>query len=75
VDRLVSDGFVVRRDGNLVITDAGRHAAEKLYAARCEALEHLLDSWEPEKYPDLEAALRNLARASVGGKSDPRTLR
>jgi EmrB/QacA subfamily drug resistance transporter len=75
VDRLVSDGFVVRQDGNLVITDAGRHAAEKLYAARCKALEHLLDGWEPGKYPELEAALRNLARASVGDESDARTFR
>ncbi|MCW2942382.1 MAG: Arabinose efflux permease-like protein [Actinomycetia bacterium] len=74
VDRLVSDGFVVRQDGKLVITDAGRHAAENLYAARCKALEHLLDGWEPEKYPELEAALRNLARSSVGDESDARTF-
>ncbi|TNY35624.1 MFS transporter [Thermomonospora catenispora] len=65
VDRLVKAGYVVRRDGRLEITDAGRATAERLFAARNRALERHLAGWSPEDHLELTRLLAELARHSL----------
>jgi hypothetical protein len=50
VDRLVSEGMVVRSNEALVLTHPGRQAADKLFAAGCQGLRELLADWPPEEY-------------------------
>ena len=70
VDRLVEEGMVVRADGTLVLTDAGRAAAERLFAARREGLRELLADWSPEEYAELGELLTKLSRAMLGENAD-----
>jgi DNA-binding MarR family transcriptional regulator len=70
VDRLVAEGMVVRSDGTLVLTDAGRAAAERLFAARREGLRELLADWSPEEYAELGELLTKLSRAMLGADAD-----
>jgi DNA-binding MarR family transcriptional regulator len=70
VDRLVSDGMVVRSDGTLMLTDAGRQAAERLFSARREGLRELLADWSPEEYAELGELLTRLSRAMLGENAD-----
>ncbi len=70
VDRLVDEGMVVRADGTLVLTDAGRTAAERLFAARREGLRELLADWSPEEYAELGELLTRLSRALLGADAD-----
>ncbi|HEX2313454.1 MAG TPA: MDR family MFS transporter [Thermomonospora sp.] len=71
VDRLVRAGYVVRRDGRLEITDAGRATADRLFAARREGLARLVAGWHPEDHPELAELLTALSRDSLGA---PREL-
>jgi EmrB/QacA subfamily drug resistance transporter len=69
-DRLVAEGMVVRADGALVLTDAGRAAAERLFTARREGLRELLADWSPEEYAELGELLTKLSRALLGDDAD-----
>jgi EmrB/QacA subfamily drug resistance transporter len=69
-DRLVAEGMVVRADGALVLTDAGRAAAERLFTARREGLRELLAGWSPEEYAELGELLTKLSRALLGEDAD-----
>jgi len=70
VDRLVSEGMVVRSDGTLVLTDAGHEAADRLFAARREGLRELLADWSPDEYAELGELLTRLSRALLGEDAD-----
>jgi DNA-binding MarR family transcriptional regulator len=74
VDRLVAEGMVVRSDGTLVLTDAGRAAPERLFAARREALRELLADWSPEEYAELGELLTKLSRALLGADADRKLI-
>jgi DNA-binding MarR family transcriptional regulator len=65
-DRLVADGLVERVGDNLVITDAGREVAGRLYEARRKGLSHLLDGWQPERHPELAGLLTKLSQTTLG---------
>jgi DNA-binding MarR family transcriptional regulator len=75
VDRLVSEGMVVRSNGTLVLTDAGRQAADRLFAARREGLRELLADWSPEEYAELGELLTKLSLALLGEDADRRLIR
>jgi EmrB/QacA subfamily drug resistance transporter len=75
VDRLVSDGLVVRSNGTLELTDSGHQAADRLFAARREGLRELLADWSPEEYAELGELLTKLSRALLGEDADRRLLR
>jgi EmrB/QacA subfamily drug resistance transporter len=68
-DRLIADGLVDRAGDKLVITDAGRAVAGRLYEARRKGLTHLLDGWQPERYPELSALLTKLCQTTLGHES------
>jgi EmrB/QacA subfamily drug resistance transporter len=70
VDRLVSEGLVVRSNGTLVLTDSGQQAADRLFAARREGLRELLADWSPEQYAELGELLTKLSRALLGENAD-----
>ena len=70
VDRLVSEGMVVRSNGTLMLTDAGHGAAERLFAARRESLRELLADWSPDEYAELGELLTKLSRALLGEDAD-----
>jgi EmrB/QacA subfamily drug resistance transporter len=70
VDRLVSEGMVVRSNGTLALTDSGRAAADRLFAARREGLRELLADWSPEEYAELGDLLTKLSRALLGEDAD-----
>ncbi len=70
VDRLVSEGMVVRSNGTLVLTGAGHEAAERLFAARREGLRELLADWSPDEYAELGELLTKLSRALLGEDAD-----
>jgi EmrB/QacA subfamily drug resistance transporter len=70
VDRLVSEDMVVRSNGTLVLTDAGRAAADRLFAARRQGLRELLADWSPEEYAELGDLLTKLSRALLGDDAD-----
>ena len=74
VDRLVSEGMLVRSDGTLVLTDAGRAAADRLFAARREGLRELLADWSPEEYAELGDLLTKLSRELLGDDADRRLI-
>jgi EmrB/QacA subfamily drug resistance transporter len=69
-DRLVAEAMVVRQDDTLVLTDAGRAAAERLFTARREGLRELLADWSPEEYTELGELLTKLSRALLGEDAD-----
>jgi EmrB/QacA subfamily drug resistance transporter len=70
VDRLVSEHMVVRSDGILQLTDAGRAAADRLFAARREGLCELLADFSPEQNAELADLLTKLSRALLGEDTD-----
>ena len=70
VDRLVSEGMVVRSNGTLLLTDAGHGAADRLFAARREGLHELLADWSPDEYAELGDLLTKLSRALLGANAD-----
>jgi EmrB/QacA subfamily drug resistance transporter len=70
VDRLVTEGMVVRADGTLMLTDSGHAAADRLFAARREGLRELLADWSPEEYAELGELLTRLSRAMLGEDAD-----
>jgi EmrB/QacA subfamily drug resistance transporter len=75
VDRLVSEGMVVRSNGTLVLTQAGHEAADRLFAARREGLRELLADWSPEEYAELGELLTRLSRALLGEDADRHLIR
>jgi DNA-binding MarR family transcriptional regulator len=64
----------VRDAGVLILTPAGSAASDRVFAARREGLERLLDGWSPEQHADLAQMLDRLARALVGEDADRRLL-
>ncbi|WP_119727141.1 MFS transporter [Thermomonospora amylolytica] len=72
VEQLVRAGYVVRRDGRLEITDAGRATVERLYEARGRALALHLAGWAPEERRELAALLSDLSRDSLDVPADLR---
>ncbi len=74
VDALVTGGLVVRADGMLDLTPAGGAAADRLFAARREALCELLQGFDPEQHADLAAMLSQLSRALLGDDADRQLL-
>jgi DNA-binding MarR family transcriptional regulator len=74
VDRLVAEGMVVRSNGTLVLTDTGRQAADRLFAARREGLRELLADWSPDEYAELGELLTKLSRDLLGHDADRNLL-
>jgi EmrB/QacA subfamily drug resistance transporter len=74
VDQLVERGYVVRDEGVLILTPSGGAAADRVFAARREGLERLLDGWSPDQHADLAQMLDRLSRALVGEDADRRVL-
>ena len=70
VNVLVDQGLVVRGNGLLELTPAGGAAADRLFAARREALCELLQGFDPEQHADLAAMLTQLSRALLGDDAD-----
>jgi len=74
VDRLVASGLVTRGPGtdgrsrSLVLTPQGRRAAERIVAARANALRELLQRLSPEQRAALSALLDALMEGAVAGK-------
>jgi hypothetical protein len=54
----------------LELTDSGRQAADRLFAARREGLRELLADWSPEEYAELGELLTKLSRAMLGEDAD-----
>jgi EmrB/QacA subfamily drug resistance transporter len=75
VDKLVEAGMVTRADGVLALTGAGQAAADRLFAARREALCRFLQGWDPEEHGDLAAMLTDLSRALLGEDADRELIR
>jgi len=76
VDRLVAAGLVTRSaDRVLTLTGAGQAAADRLFAARREALCRFLQGWNPEEHADLAAMLTDLSRALLGADADRELIR
>jgi EmrB/QacA subfamily drug resistance transporter len=67
VDSLVAGGLVARlgpeAECQLVITDAGRAAIDRLTVARRDSLTELLEGWDPETHPEVVDMVRNLAKS------------
>jgi EmrB/QacA subfamily drug resistance transporter len=74
VDRLVTEGMVVRSNGTLELTQAGHDAADRLFAARREGLRELLADLSPEQYAELGELLTRLSRAMLGEHADRRLI-
>ncbi len=74
VDLLVADGLVVRDARMLRLTDAGRDAADRLFAARRDGLRELLAGWSPEQHAELTDLLGKLSRALLGESSVKRPI-
>ena len=70
VDRLVSEGMLVRSDGTLVLTETGHQVADRLFAARREGLRELLADWSPDEYAELGELLTKLSRELLGDNAD-----
>ena len=70
VDRLVSEGMLVRSNGTLVLTDTGHQAADRLFAARREGLRELLADLSPDEYAELGELLTKLSRELLGDDAD-----
>ncbi len=70
VDRLVSEGMLVRSDGTLVLTETGHQAADRLFAARRQGLRELLADWSPDEYAELGELLTKLSRELLGDNAD-----
>jgi EmrB/QacA subfamily drug resistance transporter len=70
VNALVDQGLVERADGVLELTPAGGAAADRLFAARREALCELLQGFDPEQHADLAAMVTQLSRALLGDDAD-----
>jgi EmrB/QacA subfamily drug resistance transporter len=66
IDALVSAGMLEQGDGSdrgsLTLTGSGRHAIERLTAARRASMTELLEGWDPEAHPEILDMVRNLAR-------------
>jgi DNA-binding MarR family transcriptional regulator len=67
--------MVTRSDGVLTLTGAGQAAADRLFAARREALCRFLQGWNPEEHADLAAMLTDLSRALLGEDADRELIR
>jgi DNA-binding MarR family transcriptional regulator len=67
VDSLVAGGLVARlgpeTQCQLVITDPGRAAIDRLTVARRDSLTELLEGWDPETHPEVVDMVRNLAKS------------
>ncbi|MFG2006470.1 MFS transporter [Spirillospora sp. NPDC048911] len=74
VDRLINAGFVLRQSGDLVITESGRVAADRLFEARRQGLAEHLDGWSPEEHPELAGLLIRLSRESLGDDADGKAI-
>jgi EmrB/QacA subfamily drug resistance transporter len=74
VDKLVDAGYVQRDDALLVLTPAGRAAADRLFAASRDGLSRLLAEWSPEQHADLAKMLDRLSLALVGEDADRRLI-
>jgi DNA-binding MarR family transcriptional regulator len=74
VDRLVQAGYCKRDDGQLILTPAGRAAADRLFAAGRDGLEQLLVGWSPQQHAELAQMLDKVARALLGEEADRRLM-
>jgi DNA-binding MarR family transcriptional regulator len=62
--------MVTRENGLLHITDAGRAAADRLFAARHQLLENLVADWSPEQHAEVAELLTRLSRDLLGEEAD-----
>jgi EmrB/QacA subfamily drug resistance transporter len=62
---LEARSLVARDDGAIVLTDSGSETYERLVEARCEALNELLDGWNPEQHAEIERLVAQLGRELV----------
>ena len=51
------------RESELVLTESGKSALDRLAAARRDSMTDLLEGWDPETHPEVVAMIRNLAKA------------
>jgi len=70
VDKLVVAGYVNLVDGTLELTTAGHAAADQVFEARRQSLEHMLAGWSPEQHADLAQLLTRLSRELLGEDAD-----
>ena len=59
-------GLVGADDGELAITPAGRAQTDQVVAARRELLAEIIERYDPDRRPEVDALLRRLARELVG---------
>ena len=74
MDRLVAEDMVIRSDGTLALTDAGRRGRRAAVAARREGLRDLLADWSPEEYAELGELLTKLSRALLRDDADRKLI-
>ncbi|WFB09795.1 MFS transporter [Streptomyces sp. LX-29] len=71
VREVESRGLAARRGLSLFLTDEGREAARRLFAAREESLAELLgDWWTPDRPADLLELVRELSRELCGSDAE-----
>jgi len=70
VDKLVVAGYVNLVDGTLELTTAGHAAADQVFEARRQSLEHMPAGWSPEQHADLAQLLTRLSRELLGEDAD-----
>jgi DNA-binding MarR family transcriptional regulator len=81
VDRLVADGFAVRRPSDddrravlVELTPAGRRAADRISAARAEALSQALSVLSADERRALASLADRLLFEASGGRGDARRI-
>jgi DNA-binding MarR family transcriptional regulator len=58
-----NDGLGAPLTGNLVLTQVGHQAIERLTAARRASMTELLEGWDPEAHPEVLELVRELAHS------------
>ena len=66
VAELRERGLVGTDDGELAITPAGQAQTDQVVAARRELLAEIIERYDPDRRPEVDALLRRLARELVG---------
>jgi len=65
LDELRERGYAYAPGGEIVLTERGQNAYERLVEVRCAGLRELLDGWEPDEHPELKALIDRLGRDLV----------
>jgi EmrB/QacA subfamily drug resistance transporter len=65
LQRLRERSLVRHQDDLITLTASGRADYERLVTARCAGLRQLLDGWNPDEHPELQALIDKLGRDLV----------